>query len=144
MAEGKVTMVSSGAREGYTFFPIDNAQCSGCEYYGICIGGLERSQAYQVKTIRSVHHACPLDQEDMIVAEVSEASFIAIFDKKMIVKGQLLPYKRQVCSNLACPNYFYCAALPVQEGKKLRVLEKPSDVNCPLGRKLMVTKVQLA
>ena len=118
-------------------------ECGECKVKGVCLNQ-EAGRRYRITRVRSVRHPCLLNEERAQAVEVEDAPPPCSLPVRAGVEGALVAYERVVCANAACRHYATCHPTGIGEGVRLKVLTAGSELDCPLGYRLVPATVAYA
>lgn len=131
MDEERMTLVPSClAKKGFRFIPMGHSSnCSSCKYRSTCIDGMEIGRVYEVIEVNErKRFPCPVHGE-VVLSSVRRAR-VEVAMTMSPIEGASISYKPIECSDLSCPNYWFCRPEGLKPGDKLVVIRELGEVEC--------------
>lgn len=141
----QITLVGERqAQVGHEFvYRGPQPECGPCRVRAACLNQ-DLGRRYRVVRVRTVAHACLLNEERARVVEVDASPPSVSLPGPAAVEGARVTYEKIVCANAACPNYRTCHPIGIEAGMKLKVLEVGRELDCPIGYALSSATVAYA
>ncbi|MGC8600858.1 MAG: UPF0179 family protein [Thermoprotei archaeon] len=124
MQERKVVLMpAASAKVGYTFKRwLGESDCWDCPLRDFCGGDLNPKANYRVKNVRETLKKCPKTGEELRAVEIERAPVVAIVDKKGLISGMTVTFRKVPCNGVFDEYFFYCQR-QLEDGDRIRVEE---------------------
>jgi len=113
-------------------------ECEGCDLYKVCMMNLEPKRVYKVVEVRERVFPCKFHEEGAKVVKVVEPELRVAIESRYAFPQGIITYKTQECKENACANYTNCVPHGLGDGDRGKILEIIGQVQCPLGRPLVL------
>ncbi|WP_449461524.1 UPF0179 family protein [Tardisphaera miroshnichenkoae] len=129
MQERKVVLMpAESAKVGYTFKRwVGESDCLDCPLRDFCGGDLDPKANYRVKSVRDAGRKCPKTGEELRAVEIERVPIVTIVEKKGLIKGMTVAFKKVPCDSVLNEYFFYCQK-QLDDGDRIRVEEVLRDV----------------
>ncbi len=124
------------AKKGFRFIYLGIKEKDGCEKCSmkkVC-SNLEANNLYEIKSLSKIYHDCKLIEGKVRTVEV-EVKPIKVALNSSYTAGTTITYKKEMCHNITCENFWLCNPDIVEKGK-YSILEMGNSIKCKEGRKL--------
>ena len=115
------------------------SECRDCKVKTVCFN-LKPFHQYKIINIRDKRHNCSVHEGSAVVVEVEEQPIRTTIDKK-ISKGSVTRLEPHSCDVSFCPFYDICTSRAIQKGKKYKIENIVSDVDCQKNESLVEADV---
>jgi uncharacterized protein (UPF0179 family) len=132
------------AKVGLTFLHCGAVEnCRDCKLFNVC-QKLEPGRVYEVVRSRGIVHPCAIHEGGVTLAEVKEASILAMLDSRSCIPGASMAYRQSKCAHSDCARIRDCIPFGLHEGDKFRIEEVVSRIpgKCPNGEQLTLCRVK--
>lgn len=136
----KITIVGlKQAKRGFTFIhegPLK--ECEACSLFRVCMTNLEPRRVYEVVEVLEKVFPCNFHEDGARIVRVLEPDLKVAIESRYAFPQGIITFKPQECEEILCQNYDICVPRGLREGDRGKILEVIGQVQCRLGRPLLL------
>ena len=115
-------------------------ECKDCRLKGVCFN-LEPGHLYEVIGLRDAQHDCEIHESKVRAVEVKKVPVSSAVQQKKAIDGSMITFEAAKCGNIGCDNYAYCCPHGIREGARYTISEIVRDIDCLIGEKRVLVKL---